>query len=100
MYRAPLAAHLGDVEQARSIADSFPWDSHMREIRLASEGFWKARVEAIVGEPARAVSCLRAAFRKGVLYAALYENTARVDSGTIWEYGPLQQLLLNRSCEN
>lgn len=100
MYRAPLAAHLGDVERARSIADSFPWDHHMMEIQLGSEGFWKARVEAIAGEPARAVSYLRAAFRRGVPYAALHENTARVDFEPIWEYGPLQRLLMDRSCEN
>ncbi len=99
MYQAPLAAHLGDIEQARAIMDSFPWDTHVREIQLASEGFWKARVEAIAGEPARAVAYLRAAFRRGVPYAALHENTARVDFATIWDYGPLQQLLRNRTCD-
>jgi hypothetical protein len=100
MYRAPLAAHLGDIERARAITDSFPWGSHMGEIQLASEGFWKARVEAIAGEPARAVAYLRAAFRRGVPYAALHENTARIDFERMWDYDPLQQLLRNRTCEN
>jgi DNA-binding SARP family transcriptional activator len=100
MYRAPLAAHLGDIERARAITDSFPWQSHMGEIQLASEGFWKARVEAIAGDPAQAVAYLRMAFRRGVPYSALHENTARIDFERIWHYGPLQQLLVNRSCEN
>jgi len=100
MYRAPLAAHLGNVDLARAITDSFPWTSHMGSIQLGSQAFWKARVEAIAGEPARAVVYLRAANREGVPYGALFENTARIDFGAMWDYGPLQQLLQSRSCSS
>jgi hypothetical protein len=98
VYRAPLAAHLGDVDRARAIADSFPWTNHLGTVQLASQAFWKARVEAIAGEPAQAVAYLRAANRKGVPYAALFENTARVDFAGMWDYGPLQQMVADREC--
>ena len=98
MYRAPLTAHLGDIDRARAITDSFPWISHMGTIQLASQAFWKARIEAIAGEPARAVVYLRAANREGVPYGALFENTARVDFAAMWDYGPLQRLLQDRTC--
>ena len=98
VYRAPLAAHLGDVDRARAITDSFPWTSHLGAVQLGSQAFWKARVEAIAGEPARAVTYLRAANRKGVPYAALFENTARVDFAGMWDYGPLRQMIADREC--
>jgi DNA-binding SARP family transcriptional activator len=98
MYRAPLAAHRGDVDRARAITDSFPWTSHMGTVQLGSRAFWKARVEAIAGEPAQAIVHLRAANRTGVPYSALYENTAPVDFATMRDYGPLRQLLAEREC--
>ena len=100
MYRAALAAHLGDVDRARAITDSFPWTNHMGTVQLGSQSFWKARVEAIAGEPAKAVTYLRAANRKGIPYAALHENTARIDFATMWDYGPLRQLLANHQCSD
>ena len=98
MYRAPLAAHLGDIGRARAITDSFSWTSHMGTVQLGSQAFWKARVAAIAGEPAQAIVHLRAANRKGVPYWAVYENTAPVDFATMWEYEPLEQLLAEREC--
>ena len=98
MYRATLAAHLGDVDRARAITDSFPWTNHLGSVQLGSQAFWKARVEAIAGEPARAVVDLRVANRKGVPYGALFENTARVDFAGMWDYDPLQQMVRDRDC--
>jgi DNA-binding SARP family transcriptional activator len=97
-YQATLAAHLGDVDRARAITDSFPWTDHKGTVQLASQAFWKARVEAIAREPARAVVYLRAANRKGVPYGALFENTARVDFAGVWDYEPLQQMVADRRC--
>jgi len=98
MYRAPLAAHRGDLDRARAITDSFPWTSHMGTVQLGSQAFWKARVEAIAGEPARAVAYLRAANRKGVPYTGVFQNTAPVDFAPLWDYGPLQQMVADREC--
>jgi hypothetical protein len=98
MYRAPLAAHLGDIDRARAITDSFPWETHMGTVQLGSQNFWKARVEAVAGEPTRALVHLRAANRKGVPYAALYENTAPVDFASMWDYEPFRQLRAERQC--
>jgi hypothetical protein len=98
VYRAPLAAHVGDFDRARAITDSFPWTSHMGEIQLASRDFWKARVAAIAGERAQAIVHLRAANRKGVPYWAVYQNTAPVDFAPMWDYEPLRELLAERAC--
>jgi hypothetical protein len=101
MYRAPLAVHLGDIDRARAIADTFPWvDHHLRSVPLGDQNFWKARVEAIAGEPAKAVAFLRAANRKGIPFDALHYGTARMDFDAIWDYAPLQQLLDERDCVN
>ncbi|MCK5448181.1 MAG: hypothetical protein KAJ43_08550, partial [Gemmatimonadetes bacterium] len=96
--RAVLAARRGDVDRARAILDSMPPVEHMASFADYDQEFFRARVEAIAGEPASAVAFLRAANRKGIPYEEIH-GEARIDFESMWDYRPLQRLLSGHSCE-
>jgi len=102
VYHAVIAARTGDAARAMAIIDSFPWEQsndHYFHVAVSDEDFWRARVEAILGDPATAVAHLRAANSYGVPYEAVFHGDARVDFDEIWDYGPLQRLVVGRECE-
>jgi hypothetical protein len=99
---AVLAARTGDPARARAIVDSFPWEEgygHYKHVAKGDEDFWRARMEAILGNPAAAVAHLRAANTYGVPYEEVFRGDARVDFEEMWDYAPLQRLLAGRQCE-
>ncbi len=96
--RAVLAARRGDVDRARAILDSMPPHEHGASFADYDQDFFRARVEAIAGEPASAVAFLRAANRKGIPYEEIH-GEARIDFESMWDYRPLQRLLSAHSCE-
>jgi hypothetical protein len=96
--RAVLAARLGDSARARAILDSMPPKDHRSSYADYDQHFFRARVEAILGEPAEAVAYLRSANRRGVPYEDIH-GIARVDFATMWDYPPLQRLLAEHTCE-
>jgi hypothetical protein len=102
MYHAVIAARTGNADRARAVLDSFSWEEgygHYRHVAKGDEDFWRARVAAILGDPATAVAHLRAANTYGVPYEAVFHGDARVDIDEIWDYGPLQRLVAGRQCE-
>ena len=102
VQHAVIAARTGDPDRATAILDSFPWEEgygHYFHIAVGDEDFWRARMAAILGDPAAAVAHLRAANTYGVPYEAVFHGDARVDFEEIWEYAPLQRLVAGRQCE-
>ena len=97
--RAVTAARLGQAARARAIMDSLPAPDHGRSYADWDPDFYRARVEAILGEPSTAVQYLRAANRRGVSYEEVH-GIARTDFESMWEYPPFQRLISAHSCEN
>lgn len=98
---APFAAHRSDTARAMAIIAAFDWESandHYRHIAVSDPHFWRARVHAILGNPAAAVGDLRVANRRGVPFRAILEGTASVDFDRIRGYPPLEELLAPRAC--
>jgi hypothetical protein len=96
--RAVIAARLGDVDRARVILDSMPPVEHRASFADYDQEFFRARVEAIAGEPANAVAHLRKANLRGIPYEEI-KGEARIDFETMWDYRPLQRILAEHSCE-
>ena len=96
--RAVTAARLGQADRARAIMDSLPPPEHGRSYADWDPDFFRARVEAILGEPSVAVQHLRAANRRGVPYSEVL-GIARTDFESMWGYPPFQRLIATHSCE-
>jgi hypothetical protein len=82
-----------------AILDSLPPPEHGRSYADWDPDFFRARVEAILGNPSVAVQHLRAANRRGVSYEEVH-GIARADFESIWDYPPFQRLTAGHSCEN
>ncbi len=95
---ALVAARGGEPEHARELLDRIPPVEHGRAQADYDPDFYRARVEAILGNSAMAVQHLRIANRRGVPYEEV-QGLARLDFESMWDYPPLQRLLADHSCE-
>ncbi len=98
---ALFAAHRGDTARAMEAIAAFDWEAandHYRHIAVGDPHFWRARLHAILGDPAAAVGDLRVANRRGVPFRAILEGAASVDFDRIRGYPPLEELLAPRAC--
>lgn len=96
--RAVVAVRRGDVHRARAILDSMPRHEHGASFADFDRDFFRARVEAIAGNPASAVAHLREANARGIEYSEVL-GEARIDFESMWHYRPFQRLLAAHSCE-
>ena len=95
---AVIAARSGEAERARALLRLIPPVEHGRAYADYDPDFFRARVEAILGNPAEAVQYLRAANRKGIPYEEV-QGMARIDFELMWDYPPLQRLLAGHTCQ-